>query len=51
MQIATSADTIMIMNKDGKTMKTIGPSHSVIQEKSQSKKNGKDSDSPAETPQ
>ena len=49
-QIATSQDTIMIMNKEGKTMKTIGPSHSVIQEKEQPKKSDKGSESPAESP-
>jgi len=37
-QIATSRDTVMVMNKDGHTMKTHGPSHSVIQEQNQAKK-------------
>jgi lipopolysaccharide export system protein LptA len=37
-QIATSESTIMIMNKDGKTMRTIGPSRTVIQEQDQTKK-------------
>jgi len=31
-QIATSATTVMIMNKDGHTMKTKGPSRTVIQQ-------------------
>lgn len=42
-QIATAESTIMIMNKDGHTMKTIGPSHTVIQEQDQSKKSGTNS--------
>jgi len=33
----------MIMNKDGRTMKTIGPSRTVIQEQDQPKKSGTDS--------
>ncbi|HEX4086591.1 MAG TPA: hypothetical protein VHY22_16885 [Chthoniobacteraceae bacterium] len=47
-QVATSPKTIMIMNRDGRTMRTIGPSHSVIEEQQPAKK---DSDSsPSETP-
>jgi len=42
-QIATSARTIMIMNKDGHTMKTIGPSRSVLQDQAEPKKTGSDS--------
>jgi len=49
-QIATSKDTIMTMNKDGKTMKTRGPSRSIIQEQDQPKKSGTDSDSSDPTP-
>lgn len=58
-QIATSEKTVMIMNKDGHTMKTIGPSRSTIEEKAQPEKNDKDSktktgkisESPAPSPQ
>jgi lipopolysaccharide export system protein LptA len=58
-QIATSGTTVMIMNKDGHTMKTYGPSHSIIQQSDQPKKTGTDSysqdqssaESPAPSPQ
>jgi lipopolysaccharide export system protein LptA len=51
-QIATASYTIMIMNKAGHTMKTIGPSRTVIQEQEEPKKTGTDSDSsPSPTPQ
>jgi hypothetical protein len=46
-QIATSPETIMIMNKDGHTMKTIGPSRTVIQQQDQSKPSGSTSSSPS----
>jgi lipopolysaccharide export system protein LptA len=49
-QIATSEKTIMIMNKDGHTMRTIGPSRTVIQEQDQPKKTGTDSASPDASP-
>jgi hypothetical protein len=50
-QIATAPYTVMIMNKDGHTMKTHGPSRSVIQEEDQPKKSGTDSDaSPSPSP-
>jgi hypothetical protein len=52
-QIATSPKTIMIMNKDGRTMRTIGPSRSIIQEQQQQpRKNDDDSSSssPSQTP-
>jgi lipopolysaccharide export system protein LptA len=39
-QIATSPDTVMTMNKDGKTMTTRGPSRTVIQEQNQPKTSG-----------
>jgi lipopolysaccharide export system protein LptA len=45
-QIATSERTVMIMNKDGHTMKTTGPSRTVIQEQDQPK-----TSSPSTTPQ
>lgn len=32
MQVATDDSTVMIMNRDGRTMRTIGPSKTVIQE-------------------
>ncbi|MGA3170067.1 MAG: hypothetical protein ABSE62_03555 [Chthoniobacteraceae bacterium] len=47
-QIATSETTVMIMNKDGHTMKTIGPSRVVIQE--QPKQTGTNAESPGESP-
>jgi lipopolysaccharide export system protein LptA len=50
-QIATSDKTVMIMNKDGKTMKTFGPSRSIIQQQDQAKKTGKASESPSPSPQ
>ena len=52
-QIATSKDTVMIMNKDGHTMKTKGPSRTTIQEQQQdqSKKGGKGAASSATSPQ
>jgi len=50
-QIATSERTIMIMNKDGRTMKTIGPSRTVIEEEEQPKKSGSSAPStPADSP-
>jgi len=49
-QIATSANTVMTMNKDGHTMKTYGPSRTVIQEQEQPKKTGTDSQSESPTP-
>jgi lipopolysaccharide export system protein LptA len=45
-QIATSEETVMTMNKDGHTMKTKGPSRTVIQEADQPK-----TTSPSPTPQ
>jgi len=42
-QIATSPGTVMIMNRDGNTMTTHGPSRTVIEEESQAKKTGTDS--------
>ena len=52
-QIATSEKTVMIMNKDGHTMVTNGPSRTVIQEQDQPKKtDSKDGDSSSSpTPQ
>ena len=44
-QIATSETTVMIMNKDGKTMKTKGPSRSTIHESEPAKKTGTASES------
>ena len=49
-QIATSEKTVMIMNKNGKTMRTIGPSHTVIQEQAQPKKSGTNSGSQDQSP-
>jgi hypothetical protein len=49
-QIATSPRTIMIMNKNGKTMRTIGPSRTVIQETEQPAKTGTDSNSQDSSP-
>lgn len=45
-QIATSRETVMIMNKDGRTMKTHGPSHSVLQEQEAPKKTVEPSPTP-----
>jgi hypothetical protein len=42
-QIATSPDTVMTMNRDGHTMKTHGPSRTVIQEQNQPKTSGSNS--------
>ena len=53
-QIATAADTVMTMNRDGHTMKTHGPSRTVIQEQDQPKKTGSNAESdssPNPTPQ
>jgi len=50
-QIATSAETYMIMNKDGHTMKTYGPSRTVIQEQDQPKTPGATDSSSNSTPQ
>jgi lipopolysaccharide export system protein LptA len=51
-QIATASSTVMIMNRDGHTMKTIGPSRTVIQEQDQPKKTGTNADSsPSPSPQ
>jgi len=44
-QIATAERTFMIMNKDGHTMKTFGPSRTVITEQNQPKKTGTNADS------
>src|ERR1043166_1608317 len=41
LQKATSADTVMYMNRDAKTMRTVGPSTTIIQE--QDKSDGKTS--------
>jgi lipopolysaccharide export system protein LptA len=49
-QIATSKDTIMTMNRDGHTMKTKGPSRSIIQEQDQPKKTGTAPEAADETP-
>ena len=49
-QIATSAETVMIMNKDGQTMRTIGPSRTVIQEQDQPKTTGTNSESADQSP-
>jgi hypothetical protein len=49
-QIATSADTVMTMNKDGHTMKTHGPSRTVIQEQDQPKTTGSNSKSADQSP-
>ena len=49
-QIATSPDTVMIMNKDGRTMTTHGHSRTVIEEQSQPKKTGAASGSAAKSP-
>jgi len=38
MQVATDDSTVMIMNRDGRTMKTIGPSKVIIQESQSSDK-------------
>jgi hypothetical protein len=45
-QIATSPKTTMTMNRDSNTMTTHGPSRTVIEEESQTKKTGTDSASP-----
>ena len=52
-QVATSEKTIMIMNKDGHTMKTFGPSRSTIQEQKADKKSASPAESaaPALSPQ
>jgi lipopolysaccharide export system protein LptA len=54
-QIATASYTVMTMNKDGHTMKTTGPSRTVIQEQDQTKKTGASSpasdSSPSPSPQ
>jgi lipopolysaccharide export system protein LptA len=47
-QIATSPRTIMIMNRDGRTMKTIGPSRTVIEQAEQPKTSGTSSASSAD---
>jgi hypothetical protein len=49
-QIATSQDTVMIMNKVSHAMKTIGPSRTVIQEQDQAKKTGTNSESSDSSP-
>jgi len=49
-QIATSDKTEMIMNKDGKTMRTIGPSRTIIREQEQPKKTGTNSASQDQSP-
>jgi lipopolysaccharide export system protein LptA len=51
-QIATSAGTVMTMNRDGRTLKTRGPSRTVIQEVTQPAKTGTNaaSASPSPTP-
>ena len=49
-QLATSSSTVMIMNKDGHTMKTYGPSHSVFEEQAQPKKSGTESKGGSESP-
>ncbi len=49
-QIATAAYTVMTMNRDGHTMKTRGPSRTVIQQQDQPKTTGTDAASPAQSP-
>jgi len=49
-QIATAEYTVMTMNKDGHTMKTRGPSRTVIQPADQPKKTGTNSESPDQSP-
>jgi lipopolysaccharide export system protein LptA len=49
-QIATASYTVMTMNKDGHTMKTTGPSRTVIQEQDQAKKTGTNADSSDSSP-
>jgi hypothetical protein len=50
-QIATSPETYMIMNRDGHTMKTYGPSRSIIQEQDQPKAAGSSNSSTSPTAQ
>jgi hypothetical protein len=49
-QIATSPGTVMIMNRESNMMTTKGPSRTVIQEESQTKKSGTGSDSSESSP-
>jgi lipopolysaccharide export system protein LptA len=49
-QIATADYTVMTMNKDGHTMKTEGPSRTVIQQQDQPKTTGTDSQSSDQSP-
>jgi hypothetical protein len=50
-QIATSPETYMIMNRDGHTMKTYGPSRSIIQEQDQTNSNGSSNSASSPTAQ
>jgi lipopolysaccharide export system protein LptA len=49
-QIATSRDTVMIMNKDGHTMVAHGPTRTVIQQQDQPKKTGTNSSDSSASP-